>query len=431
MPAQVPLAELLPDVLVRAGEAGAADHPTGGWMLRRGDGGPLAGDAALAHQGVRDGDVLYLVPRQLAWPEPAYDDVIEEIAADARTRGRLWGPSATRLCALAGAGLMLLAGLAAVLVSSGDTVAGLAAVVGALVLVATGALISRAVGDGPAGAVAGACAAAYAAVGAGRLAPGSSGPDQALLAGSALVLASVVAAVAIGYGLRVFTAGALGGLLMIVGAVVAYPTTPAGGAAVAAFAAVAGLGAAPMLAVRLGRLPLPLVTASADVIATERRPERAELRLAVARADEVLDGLVLGLAGTGLACVWVLATGTGVAGWLLSFLVAACLILRARVFPTVAARLPLLAAGGVGIIIAAGAVLPNLGAAAGPAAAVLGLIAVVGLLALAASARRERAVASPYLGRIGDIADVVSMVALAPVACAVLGLFDWVRGLLG
>jgi hypothetical protein len=30
-------------------------------VLRRGDGGSLLGETALAHQGVRDGDVLYLV----------------------------------------------------------------------------------------------------------------------------------------------------------------------------------------------------------------------------------------------------------------------------------------------------------------------------------------------------------------------------------
>ena len=92
MPHQVPLAELLPEVLRRAGEAGpeldGAAAPAGGWILRRGDGGSLNGDTALAHQGVRDGDVLYLVPRNLTWPEPDYDDVIEEIAASAKQHGR-------------------------------------------------------------------------------------------------------------------------------------------------------------------------------------------------------------------------------------------------------------------------------------------------------------------------------------------------------
>src|SRR5262249_28603385 len=119
VPAQVPLAELLPDVVARAGETGGAERAAGGWMLRRGDGASLEGDAALAAQGGRDGDVLYLVPRQMSWPEPAYDDVIEEIAAGARDNGRLWGSAATRSFALGGVGLVLLAGLAALLSSAG------------------------------------------------------------------------------------------------------------------------------------------------------------------------------------------------------------------------------------------------------------------------------------------------------------------------
>jgi len=100
VPHQVPLAELLPEVLRRAGESDLDRSIIGGWMLRRGDGVALAGDAGLAPQGVRDGDVLYLVPRNLTWPEPAYDDVIEEIAAGARAHGRAWDAAATRLFAL-------------------------------------------------------------------------------------------------------------------------------------------------------------------------------------------------------------------------------------------------------------------------------------------------------------------------------------------
>src|SRR5690606_12912703 len=108
----------LPEVLRRAGEAGGdldghlaldpwrgGTAPGGGWMLRRGDGASLRGDAALSHQGVRDGDVLYLVPRNLTWPEPQYDDVIEEVAATARAHGRAWDAGATRAFALVAAGL--------------------------------------------------------------------------------------------------------------------------------------------------------------------------------------------------------------------------------------------------------------------------------------------------------------------------------------
>jgi type VII secretion integral membrane protein EccD len=157
VPHQVPLAELLPEVLRRAGEGGADLDATqavaGGWMLRRGDGAGLTGEVALANQGVRDGDVLYLVPRNLAWPEPEYDDVVEEIAAGARAHGRLWDAAATRLFAMVAAGLVLLTGLGVIVgVGPDRTVSGLVAAAVAASLLGAGALLSRALGDGVAGA---------------------------------------------------------------------------------------------------------------------------------------------------------------------------------------------------------------------------------------------------------------------------------------
>ncbi len=49
---------------------------------------------------------------------------------------------------------------------------------------------------------------------------------------------------------------------------------------------------------------------------------------------------------------------------------------------------------------------------------------------MAGTARRRRE-PSPYLGRLADIVDVVAVLALAPVACAVLDLYTWVRALAG
>ena len=61
----------------------------------------------------------------------------------------------------------------------------------------------------------------------------------------------------------------------------------------------------------------------------------------------------------------------------------------------------------------------------------LGLVAVVALLSTAATAPRRRGGGSPYLGRLADILDVAAVIALAPVACAVLDLYGWVRDLAG
>jgi type VII secretion integral membrane protein EccD len=439
IPYQVPLAELLPEVLRRAGEVGGevGVGPAGGWVLRRGDGTSLRGDVALAHQGVRDGDILYLVPRHLTWPEPQYDDVVEEIATAARGHGRTWDASATRVVSLVAAGLVMLTGLGTLLaVEPPRTLPAVAAAAVAGALLAVGTLLSRALGDGVVGAAAAGLGLPYAAA-AGVLfgmggAPGFAVTADPLLVGScALLLAAALGAVGVGHGLRVFVGGATVGLAGLVGALLGIPLTGPRAAAILVVLLVAGIGLAPLLAVRLGRLPLPVVTASPQILATERRPARPEVLAAVVRADEILVGSLTGVAVAAGVCVAILTRAGGIAAPLLGGLVAVALLLRARLFPAVAARLPLLIGGLVGLALTAIAVAAASGSATRLLGAALAFTAVVALIATAATASRRRTGPSPYLGRIADILDVVAVVALAPVACAVLDLFTWVRGLAG
>jgi type VII secretion integral membrane protein EccD len=438
VPHQVPLAELLPEVLRRAGETGAdleATQPVpGGWMLRRGDGASLSGEVALANQGVRDGDVLYLVPRNLSWPEPEYDDVVEEIAASARGHGRGWDAAGTRLFSLVAAGLVLLTGLGVLLAVGPDrTVPGLVAAAVAVALLGAGTLLSRALGDGVAGAATAGIALPYAAAAAIMLLGGSLvvTPQHLLVGASALLLASVAGAVLVGHGLRVFAAGVTIAFFVGLGAVLGLVVTMAGAAAIVVVALVAGVGLAPLLSVRLGKVPFPVVSAAPEVIAAERRPDRAAVRASVVRADEMLAGSLLGIAAAAVGCVAVLAATDGVAGPLLAGLASVALLLRARLFPTVAARLPLLTGGLVGLALTAASALSAAGAATRLVGVTLGLVAVVALLTTAATAPRRRFGGSPYVGRLGDILDVAAVIALAPVACAVLDLYSWVRNLAG
>ena len=113
LPEHVPLAELLPEVLRHAGEGLADDgEKHGGWVLRRTDGVALATSQGLFPQGVRDGEVLHLVPAHNEWPELEYDDVVEAIAEGARRRGSAWTPASTRTATLVAAGVLLLIGRA-------------------------------------------------------------------------------------------------------------------------------------------------------------------------------------------------------------------------------------------------------------------------------------------------------------------------------
>jgi type VII secretion integral membrane protein EccD len=438
IPHQVPLAELLPEVLRRAGELDpSVNAPAGGWVLRRGDGATLAGDSALAHQGVRDGDVLYLVPRNLTWPEPEYDDVIEEIAAGARAHGRTWDARTTRAFALVAAGLVLLTGLGVLLaVDPPRVLPGLAAAAVAVVLLGAGTLLSRALGDGLAGAAAGGMALPYATA-AGVLFAAGDDPSLGLAGGSLLVgaasllFSSVVGAVAIGYGLRVFAAGVTVGLFGLVTALLGVALPLPRAVAIVVVLLAAGIGLSPLLAVRLGRLPLPVVTASAEVLAGERRPSRPEVLAAVIRGDEILAGSLTGIAVAATGCIAVLTATDGIAAPLLGGLASGALLLRARLFPSVAARLPLLVGGLIGLAMTAAAVAASSGSATRLIGVGLAFVAVVSLLGTAATAHRRRAGSSPYLGRLADIIDVTTVVALAPVACGVLDLYSWVRGLAG
>ncbi len=445
VPHQVPLVELLPEVVVRAGEAGTA----GGWVLRRVDGALLGLDAALAQHGVRDGDVLYLVPEALEWPEPVYDDVMEEIAAYARADGaRPWSRTDTRLTALAAIAVGLAGGLAVLVATPGRALSGAVAVTAAVILLVAGGLSARVLGDRAVGTIGGSAAMGYATASAPLLLAGARPGTVTLLAGSvALLVASVVGGLVVGAGRPIFVAG---GTAATVGAGAGLAAMAGGSTAAAAIAvviAVAGISAGPTLAVRAGRLPLPAVSADPEVIAAESRPDPARLRASVVRGDQVLAGCLAGLAAAGLVGVGLLAVAGGGAGRALAGLASAALLLRARLFPSVAVRWPLLLAGALGLAFTGWRLVPGGTAVARTVVAALVVAAVVALLSTAADGRSVSTAAdgrspasvvgpgyrpaSPYLARVLDLADIIVVVALAPVALAVLGLYGWARGLAG
>ncbi|WP_262282684.1 type VII secretion integral membrane protein EccD [Micromonospora sp. MA102] len=445
LPEQVPLAELLPEVLRHAGEGLADDGERhGGWVLRRTDGAVLATAQALLPQGVRDGEVLHLVPARAQWPELEYDDVIEAIADGARRRGAAWSPRATRAAALAGAGVPLAVGLLAVLAAGAGPGSGwpvAAAVALLLVLAATAA--SRAYGDGPVGATLGGYALPWAAA-AGALAVGSGDPAgpfrplpwvgaPELLAGSvALLLVSVLGLLGVASRSRVFLAGATTGAAGAAAGLGGLFLDPAGTAAVLLCALVFALGGLPLLAIRLGKVPLPPVTLPApagDPPGVRDLPDRARVHAAVARTEEMLTGMLLGHAVLAVAATAVLVTTGGLAGRLLAAVGCGVLLLRSRLFVAVRHRVPAVAAGLAGYALL-GAVLADRAGPAGRLALTVGGLALA-LVAVAAGATYARRPVSPYLGRLADLTDTALVVAVVPVACAVLDLYDRARGLLG
>ncbi|MBQ1051000.1 type VII secretion integral membrane protein EccD [Micromonospora sp. C51] len=446
LPDQVPLAELLPEVLRHAGD-GLADEGEqhGGWLLRRADGTVLTGGQALLAQGVRDGEVLHLVPARTEWPEFEYDDVVEAIADAARRRGGAWSPAATRAVALVGAGVALAVGLLALAAGGpGDPAGWPAATVVAGLLVLAGTVLSRAQGDGPAGAVLGGHALPYAAL-AGALAVSSGDPvgpigalrwvgAPELLAGSVtLLLASVLGLFGVATGLRIFVAGTVVGAGAGSAALGDLLLGPAGSAAVLLGVLTFAVGAVPLLAIRLGKVPLPPTTlptdASDDPDQARDLPDRGRVRAAVARTEEMLTGLLIGQAVLAVGAAVILVSTGGTAGRLLVGVTATVLLLRARLFRTIRHRIAPMLAGLAGYAVLGGAL-------AGAADAAVRLILVSGgllgaLLVVAGGTTYARRPVSPYLGRVADLADTLLVVSVVPVACAVLGLYERARGLLG
>ena len=415
VPGHTPVVELLPELL-RQGPAGNRDEAAAiaGWELRRLDGRRLAADRGLAEQDVPDGTVLHLVPSTVDWPDWECDDIVETVAAAGG--GRAWVPAYSRAAALLAAGLCLAGGLALCALAAPTGPAAPLAI--AVVLCLAGTVAARGRRDAAAGRVLAGCGAPYAFAGGALLAPSGTAArlllgSSALLLYAALAFAGVASLGGVCAGLAVAAvAGALGAGLALV-------TGTAEAAAVLLCATVLGTPAMPVLAVRLGRLPVPVPGAPA--------PDREAVRRAVALGSGVLAGLQAGAGAVAVAAGAVLASagGPGAAGYLA--VCATALLLRARVMIAVRHRLPPAVAGLVGYGLAGWALLPAGGRVAGAAVTALVLAAIV----LAGYGQRvgDRRPASPYLGRLLELVDAGATVALVPLACASLGLYGQVAAL--
>ncbi|NMO52195.1 type VII secretion integral membrane protein EccD [Actinoplanes sp. TBRC 11911] len=447
LPEHVPLAELLPEVLRHAGEGLADDgEKHGGWVLRRTDGVPLAGTQGLFPQGVRDGEVLYLVPAHDSWPELEYDDVVEAIAEGARRRGSVWSASATRTATLVAAGALLAVALIAILWAgpawAGSAVAGLAL---SLVLALAGITASRAYGDARAGAALGAYSMPFAfAGGAALVATGDRvsvlaplpwlGGSELLVGSMALLLAAALGGIGVAGAVRLFTAGAFVGVFGSLAALVTVVTDSAGAAAVLLSALVGGIGVLPLLAIRFGKVPTPPVTLPTGSAAAEgftrgpsldaarERPDRATVFAAVTRTEELLAGMLLGHVLLAAGAFLVLAAAGTLSARLLIAVSAAALLLRSRLFVTLRQRVPLVVGGLIGV----GALGVNLVRTGSPALllAVTAGALVLAVITVVAGATYSQRPPSPYLGRAADLLDTVVVVSVIPVACAVVGLYD-------
>jgi type VII secretion integral membrane protein EccD len=436
LPEQASVAEVLPGLLTKAGEH-LADQaaPDGGWVLRRADGAELILGRTLGSHRIRDGEILHLVPRELDWPELEYDDLVDAVAAGAGKLGASWAPRHTRAAGLIGAALVLLTGLTAMLREGApwaDPATWL--LLSAVLLVTAAVALARVFGDSGAGAMIGGLALPFAILGGGLLFAGdvsrpAIGAPQVLAAGTALMLAGVACYLGVVDSGSLFAGATATGLFGLIAGWLGTAES-LDGADVAAIFAAAAFAFSPFYsqaALRIGRLPMPILPrTTADLVRDDPQPARRVVYSAVLRADSLLTGLLGGMSVTLSVGLVLLTFDHSLPATVLVALLASGCLLRARIYPVVKHRLLLLLPGLVGLIcLILG---PFSARTADPVALVVPLTVLLAAAMLFLGTRYSDKLPSPYLSRYAEILEVLVTLALLPLACSVLGLYAVVRG---
>lgn len=440
LPENVAVAEILP-VLLRHGGEDLADEGVdhGGWLLRRADGTPLAATKTLGSYRVRDGEVLHLVPGRQDWPELDYDDLVDAIASGSRRRNRTWAPSTTRPVGLAVGAVLIAAALVAVFRSGPHwVVAGRWALGEAAILLVAAVVLTRLVGDALAGTVVGLLALPYAAVGGALLMTRAGawtwpGATQVEVAGALLALAAFLGYLGTsgpGSDGALFAAAVVVGLMGTAGGwlTASERMPPERVAAIVLCVALLLAPAFNAIAIWLARLPIPALPRSpTDLIRDAPQPPRPAVYAAVARADGLLTGLLVGTSAVAEVTFVVLVGSDGTAARWLVAITASAYWLRARPYVIIRQRLPLLGAGlvgGLALLLGPAMSEPSKRLSfAGPVLVGLGAVAV--MIGLAYSQRGP----GPYLRRYVELIELGLVLAVLPVAAAVLGLYGRLHAL--
>ncbi|MEU5023879.1 type VII secretion integral membrane protein EccD [Streptomyces milbemycinicus] len=442
VPADVPVADLLPTLVSYAGDDLAEkglEH--GGWILQRLGGQPLEEDRSLESIGLRDGETLYLRPRTDSLPEVVLDDLVDGIATTMQDRPFGWAPKISRRTLLSLLMLTLAAGLAALAVpgSSGELRALAAAAAGMLLLGGAGSA-SRAVGDAEAGAALGFAAVPYFGL-AGWLLPGGalSGPHYYEMLGSRILAAG--AAAAGGAMLAVAVAAAFASLFLALVAVAVAAVLagalmmtadlgPGHTAGVLALVAVIFGAFVPSMSFRLSGMRMPPLPTNAHQLQEGIEPHSPS---AVAARTVVADGWMTGLYGATAAicaaCQYGLAHRLTLPTTLTIVALSLLLLLHSRGLGNTLQRLSLVAAGvwGAGLLAYDAAVSTTPG---GRLLLAAGLLAVAAAIAIASWTVPGRRLV-PYWGRAAEILHSAMAISLLPLSLWVLGVYGWLRALNG
>lgn len=434
VPVSTTVATLLPVLLKKAA---TEDDLVSVWALQRLGEAPLDLDGTPETLGLRDGDVLYLRPKDDPLSELQFDDVADAVATAINARRDRWRPELTRRLCLGLACLALVCLAALVLAARPAPLTALTCGMLALGLVVGCGVVTRTLQDRTIGTVTGLGACLFAALAGLSAAAGPSGLfDPGRLDGLLTAAFTGVAAAAVLATGRVPIA-VFGTLLMLAGTVelgsflsivLGWDATQVAAVLAAAMFAVAPL--VPRLALFAAKLRVVELPHNAEELqqGIDPLPESLANRRA-AVADGYLSVFFLSAAVVFTVASALLVQVPNWPGKVFTAVFSVAVLLRARGVANAWQRIALVAAGGLGpILVLLSLALPA--SAPARAAAMLGLCAAAALLLTGAS-RLPGARLRPIWGRLGEIIEGCTALALIPLLLQVLGAYAYFRSLAG
>ena len=420
LPGWLPVVELVPE-LARA--VGVLDPQTayGGYYLLTADGRRLSDEAGLSAQGIEDGAVLTVHVGAEDEPPRVYDDIVEAMADAVERDMQPWQPAASRRTALGSAALLLALGALALALQRPDVLAGAAAGVAGLVLVAAAVVLARVQLEHEAAVVLAWAGVGYAAIAGYTAAPaGPALETPTALAGGAAVVAGLVALVGLAIPWAAMVpAIALGAVLAAGSGLLSVTSFSAGAVYTVALVLMVLVGSAlPWFALGSTSTRVEAAHDHADLTAepSEVRPEQVRRD---ARLGHELLLAVTGTVGLVVAVVAPLAVRLGLAGTLVVVCACVVLLLRTRQYRVGSEVGTGLVCGVLGLVSLATAVIleqPEWHVALAVVLAVTAaVLLVLTLVPLGPSVRR---------GRLGDVAELASLVAMLPLTVVAIGVLN-------
>ncbi|RYP87230.1 type VII secretion integral membrane protein EccD [Nocardioides guangzhouensis] len=424
LPGSVPVAELVPEL---ARSVGLLDAATvhGGYRVITQDGRPLAGDAGLTMQGVRDGGLLTVAAGVDDAPPRVYDDVVEAMADAVERDLKPWEPAAGRRTALTAAVLLLGLGAFALHLQRGSTVAAVASAIIAALLVVGAVVLSHAQREREAAICLAWTGAGYAAVAGRMLVPdGDLFGYPVAAAGVGAMLAGIVCVVGLRSGRAlVIPAVVVGSICAAVGLVMTRTTVDAAVVFTTVLVLVVVVGSVlPWLALGVTGTNVEQIYSHADITREPTAVDPGVVREDALVGHEILLA-VSATVGALLVLTAPLAVTLGLAGTLIAVASSAVVMLRTRQYRTGSEVMVGLASGILGLVTTAGAVLvvhPDWRATVAVVLAAAGALLLTGTFVPGSASVRR--------GRLADVAEVTALVALVPLLVLAVGLYDRVRG---